>query len=214
MAASVDGGGEVCPHPIGRAMSRPEMSAKRWGMKSARWTRSSARRSVRSSTPLARMASVNWARSSASEALTGGRASSPFKRLLEPEPRIVVGEVEPQRRDRNLVFGESRQIGSVVEPDLAALEHQPVVGKAASVAPLFDPHQFGVALALAGEGDSLDLVGGAGREVHVNEPSWRYAGRQNLANERRGVRSRGVPFDRSPPVYAGIGLRQRNRWDA
>ena len=44
----------------------------------------------------------------------------------------------------------------------AALEHEPVIGKAAAVAPLLDPHQFGVAAALPGELDSRHL-GGARR---------------------------------------------------
>ena len=69
IAATIEGGWEVWPQPIGRAMSRPEMSANRCGMKSARGTRSSARRRSRFSIPLARMARVNWARSSASDAL-------------------------------------------------------------------------------------------------------------------------------------------------
>ena len=144
------------------------------------------------------MARVNWARSSASGALKraapSGAAvsfSSPgLERLLEPQARIVVGEVEPERRDRNLARRERRQIGAVLELDLgAALEHQPIVGKAAPVAALFDPHQFGVATALAAEGDPPDLVGGAGRKVHVDEPARRNAGGENLADERRGVRS-------------------------
>ena len=55
--------------------------------------------------PLARIARVNWARSSASDALNA--ASNPnglalpvsrFRHcLLQPQPRFVVGEIETQR---------------------------------------------------------------------------------------------------------------------
>ena len=42
-ATSAVGGGDVCPQPIGSAMSRPEMSAKRGGMNMARGARSRQR---------------------------------------------------------------------------------------------------------------------------------------------------------------------------
>src|SRR5580704_12110502 len=186
MAASTEGAGEVCPQPIGSAMSRPEMSAKRWGMKSARGARSSARRSSRSSMPLVRIASVNWARSSASDALTGRlpirRSCSPLcERLLEPQAVLVVGEIEPERRHRNLLRGKRREIRAVLELDLAALEHQPIIGNAAPVPPLFDPHQLSVALALAGEGHARHLASGAKGEVHIDKAAGGNAGGEDLA---------------------------------
>ena len=52
--------------------------------------------------PLARMASVNWARSSASATLMTGAypadrasfGSTPGEGLLEPQTRIMIGEIE------------------------------------------------------------------------------------------------------------------------
>src|SRR5271166_1530767 len=190
MLASTEGAGEVCPQPIGNAMSRPEMSAKRWGMKSARGARSSARRSSISSMPLVRMASVNWARSSASDALNGRlpirRSCSPLcERLLEPQAVVVVGEIEPQRRHGNLLRRKRCEIRAVLKLDLAPLEHQPIVGNAAPIPPLFDPHQFGVALALAGEGHARYLASTAEGEVDIDKAAGGDARAENLANQRR-----------------------------
>src|ERR1700733_3023306 len=201
MAATIEGGGEVCPQPIGSARSRPEMSANRGGIKSARGARSSARSSSRSLTPLARMASVNWARSSDSATVMTGPypanvlslTSTLRKGLLEPQTRIMVGEIEPKRRDRNFLGRQRREVRPFRLFVGAALEHQPEIRKAAAVAPLLDPHQFGVASALAGELDPRHEDG---------------------ANDGRGVPFPRVPFDHRPPDRAAIGLRQSDRGNA
>src|SRR3984957_15712542 len=133
IAATIEGGGDVCPQPVGSAMSRPEMSANRCGMKSARGARSSARKRPRSLIPFARIASVNWARSSCSVALIGAPRPPdggslilpPRKRLLEPQARIVVRQVEPERRNRDFLRRQGRQIGPVLMLIGAALEHEP-----------------------------------------------------------------------------------------
>ena len=71
--------------------------------------------------PLARIASVNWARSSDSAAVMTGPypadvvsfASTPRKSLLKSQTRIIVGEVEPQRRDRDFLRRERREVRSL-----------------------------------------------------------------------------------------------------
>src|SRR6202167_5217039 len=212
----MEGGGDVCPQPIGSAMSRPAMSANRGGMKRARGARSSARKSPRSLMPRARMASVNWARSSDSASVMTGLypadvvsfASTFRKNLLKSQPRIMIGEIEPERGDRNLLGRQRRKVGSLRLLVSAALEHQPEVGKAAAVASLLDPHQFGVAPALAGELDSLHLRRRAGGKVDVDEAARADAGGQNCANDRRGMRFRRLPFDFRPSHRTAIGLRK------
>src|SRR6202167_6470974 len=173
----MEGGGDVCPQPIGSAMSRPAMSANRGGMKRARGARSSARKRPRSLMPRARMASVNWARSSDSArvmtvpypANVVSIASTVRKSLLKSQTRIMIGEIEPERGDRNLLGRERRKVGSLRLLVSAALEHQPEVGKAAAVAPLLDPHQFGVASTLAGELNAFHLRRWAGGKGDVDE---------------------------------------------
>src|SRR5271169_1479258 len=133
------------------------MSANRGGMKRARGARSSARNRPRSLMPCARMASVNWARSSDSATVMTGFypadvvsfASTLRKSLLKPQTRIMIGEIEPKRRDRNFFGRQRREVRPLRLLVRAALEHQPEIRKAAAVAPLLDPHQFGVAAALA-----------------------------------------------------------------
>src|SRR6201996_3002039 len=139
MAARMEGGGDVCPQPIGSAISRPAMSANRGGMKRARGARSSALRRLRSLMPLARMARVNWARSSDSATVMGGLypahgvsfTSTLRESLFKPQTRIMVGEVEPERGDRNLLGRQSRKIRPFRLFVGAALEHEPEVRKAA-----------------------------------------------------------------------------------
>ena len=61
--------------------------------------------------PRARMASVNWARSSDSATVMTGLypadvvsiASTLGKSLLKSQTQIMIGEVEPERSDRNLL---------------------------------------------------------------------------------------------------------------
>src|ERR1700722_15608961 len=218
----MEGGGDVCPQPTGSARSRPVMSANRGGMKRARGARSSARKRLRSLMPRARMASVNWARSSDSATVMTGPypanvvsiASTTGKRLLKPQTRIVIGEIEPERGDRNLFGRQRRKVGSLRLLVSAALEHEPEVGKAAAVASLLPPHQFGVAPSLAGERNSRHLGRRAGRKVDVDEAARSDAGGQNRANDRRGMRFRRLPFDLRPSNRAAIGLRQGDRGNA
>src|SRR5208283_4220015 len=92
-----------------------------------------------------------------------------------------------ERRHRNLLLGQRGEVRAVVDVDLAALEHEPEIRKAAAVAPLLDSHQLGVPLTLAGESDSFDLVGGARREIDVDEPPGRDAGGEDFSNQRDGV---------------------------
>ena len=68
--------------------------------------------------PLARMASVNWARSSDSATVMTGPypadvvsfASTTGESLLKSQTQIMVGEIEPERRDRNFLGRQSRKV--------------------------------------------------------------------------------------------------------
>ena len=106
---------------------------------------------------------------------------------------------------------ERGEVRAVLELDLPLLEHQPEVRKTAAVAPLLDAHQFGVATPLAGEGDAGDLVGGARREVDIDEAARRDSRFEDLADERDGVLFRRIPLDQRAAVHAGVGLGQGDR---
>src|SRR4029450_222949 len=82
----------------------------------------------------------------------------------------LTGHLEPQRRDRDAIVGERRNVAAVGRR-LTAHAHvgDPVIGVAAAVVALIDLQPLLSVAALGRHGHALDVDGGTIREVDVDE---------------------------------------------
>ena len=116
----------------------------------------------------------------------------------------LIGAIEPQRRHRDIARGERREIGAFGRRvhHRGALEADPEIRIAATVAALVDFQKAEIALALPRDADARDLVGRAGRKVDVDHGVLGNAGVDHLAQDVGPEFQRGVPQRRVAGLHA------------
>src|SRR3546814_20421239 len=92
------------------------------------------------------------------------RAISPAQR----GERGVVGQVELERRDRDIAVVDRLEVAVVAKAMFDAVQPEPVITIAARVGPLDDRAATIIVAAFAGDAKSLDLSRGEGGEVEMN----------------------------------------------
>src|SRR6516225_4221298 len=112
------------------------------------------------------------------------RAGTSRQDVGELGEKRLVGHVEPQRRHRDVVLAERRQIGSERRGRaLAPIIGDPVVRVATAVVARLDLQQGRLsAVALGTARNAPHLCGRAIREIYVDQDAARNSGREHLAD--------------------------------